>query len=131
MRRTLHNHFFPTGYCNAWCTKVYGVYLLSFRRHLLTCIGLVVFSSNCCHSTQTEVRAGWKALDSCDLTFFSHFDLVLVSKNSPQPAPTLAMERRKWRFDVELCVCKCLSHHIKLENKTCRTCSSVLISIVS
>ena len=78
------------------------------KKHQLTCIGLGAFSSNCCHSTLTEVRAGWKALDSCDFTLLSHFDLVFVSKNSSQPAPTLAMERRKWRLAVELCVCVCM-----------------------
>ena len=68
----------------------------------MTWTGLGVLSSNCCHSTLTDVSAGWKAFDSCDFTFLSHFDLVLESKNSSQPAPTRAIERRKCLLAAEL-----------------------------
>ena len=68
----------------------------------MTWTGLGALSSNCCHSTLTDVRAGWKALDSCNFTFLSHIDLVLESKNSSQPAPTRAIERRKCLLAAEL-----------------------------
>ena len=68
----------------------------------LTWIGLGALSSNCCHWTHTEERAGWKALSSWDLTLRSHLDLVLGSKNSAQPAPTCAMRRRKCLLAAEL-----------------------------
>ena len=68
----------------------------------MTWTSLGALSSNCCHSTLTDVRAGWKAFDSCNFTFLSHFDLVLESKNSSQPAPTRAIERRKCLLAAEL-----------------------------
>ncbi len=68
----------------------------------ITCIGVGAFSSNCCHSTLTEVRAGWNDLESWPLTLRSHFDLVLVSKNTSQPPPTRAIERRKCLLAAEL-----------------------------
>ena len=72
------------------------------RACVCTCIGLGASSSNCCHCTQTEVRAGWKALDSCDCTLRCHFDLVLGSKYSPHPPPFLAMALRRWWLGADL-----------------------------
>lgn len=34
--KELHDHSFLTGYCNAWCTKVYGVYLLDKVHKLIS-----------------------------------------------------------------------------------------------
>ena len=69
---------------------------------VLTWTGFGASSSNCCHCTETEVRAGWKALDSCDFTLRSHLDLVLGSKYSPHPPPFLAMALRRWWLGVDL-----------------------------
>ena len=60
-----------------------------------TWTGFGASSSNCCHCTETDVRAGWKALDSCERTLRSHFDLVLESKYSPHPPPFLAIALRR------------------------------------
>ena len=48
------------------------------------------------------MRAGWKDLESCNFALRSHLDLVLVSKNTSLPAPTLAIARRKCLLAVEL-----------------------------
>ena len=125
---------------------------------VLTCIGFGASSSNCCHITFTDVRAGSNALLSCDFTwtckdqvttnvhasvystnmyaweytcmhasagkhahtntrthtFLCHFDFVLGSKNCSYPAPTLAIDFRKWRLAVFLNVCTfkyCYKHY--------------------
>lgn len=75
---------------------------VSVRVCALTCTGFGASSSNCCHCTETDVRAGWKALDSCDRTLRSHLDLVLGSKYSPHPPPVLAMALRRWWLGADL-----------------------------